>query len=224
MCCPRGAGTSWSVSCMRPHRALTCDSSEPMMTATVRGLPLAADWTYTQRVPATASAQPQRLGEEFVIGILVLDVLPHLGDLAVADVEHQDLSILKGPAPALARSQVQADGVLVVGHDVVQLRPECAGRQLHRPAEERKDRVDAAVVARQRTPAREVPDDSRVEQLTQGLHVALREGVVPPANKILVRVCHRCPLSSTERPQPTTLSPTDKTWLVGRRGQLTWSS
>jgi hypothetical protein len=79
---------SWSVSCLRPHQALTCDSSEPMVTATVHGAPLAAGWTCTQRVPATASAQPRCLGEEFVIGVLVLEVLPHLDELAVADVEH----------------------------------------------------------------------------------------------------------------------------------------
>jgi hypothetical protein len=59
------------------------------------------------------------------------------------------------------------DGVPVVGHDVMQLGPECPGRQLHGPAEEPQDRVDAAVVAGQRAAAREVPDDPWVEQLAE---------------------------------------------------------
>jgi hypothetical protein len=74
---------------------------------------------------------------------------------------------------ALARGQMHPDAVPVVGHDVMQLGPEGPGRQLHSPAEEPQDRVDAAVVAGQRAAARELPDDLGVEQLAQGVHVPL---------------------------------------------------
>jgi hypothetical protein len=47
----------------------------------------------------------------------------------------------------LPRGQLDPDGVLVVGHDVMQLGPEGPGRQLHGTAEEPQDLVDAAVVA-----------------------------------------------------------------------------
>jgi hypothetical protein len=78
------------------------------------------------------------------------------------------------------------DGVLVVGHDVMQLGPEGPGRQLHGPAEEPQDRVSAAVVVGQRAAAREVPDDQGVEQLAEDVHVAAGEGVVAPADELLV--------------------------------------
>jgi hypothetical protein len=66
---------------------------------------------------------------------------------------------------------VHADRVPVVGHHIMQLGPEGPGRQLHRPAKEPEDHVGATVVASQRAPARKVPDDLGVEQLTQGVHV-----------------------------------------------------
>jgi hypothetical protein len=55
--------------------------------------------------PARPRPGSAALGEELVVGVLVLDVLPYLDDLAVADVERQDLSILQGPALALAGGQ-----------------------------------------------------------------------------------------------------------------------
>ena len=112
-----------------------------------------------------ASGQPQRLGEELIIGVLICDVLPRLHHFAVADVEHRDLPILKPPALTLPSGQVHADRVPVIGHHVMQLGPKGPGRQLHRPAEEPEDRVRAAVVAGQRAAAREVPEDLGVEQL-----------------------------------------------------------
>jgi hypothetical protein len=70
---------------------LTWCSAGPLVTADARSAPQAAQRPCTYRVPKVASAQLQRLGEELVVGVLVLDVLPHLHNSAVADVEHQDL-------------------------------------------------------------------------------------------------------------------------------------
>jgi len=110
------------------------------------------------------------------------------------------LSIFQPPALALARGQMHPDTVQVIGHHVMRLGPEGPGRQLHGPAEETQDRVDAAVVAGQRAPARKMPDDLGVEQLAQSVHVPLGERVVASADKLLVWVCHRRPLSLMKCP------------------------
>jgi hypothetical protein len=81
---------------------LTWSSASPLLTADARSAPQATERVCTYRVPDVAWAQPQeRLGEELIVGVLVLDVLPHLHDSTVADVEYQDLAILKPPALAL---------------------------------------------------------------------------------------------------------------------------
>src|SRR4029450_8065280 len=85
-----------------PHvaRGRTWTSAEPL-TVIHQSLRSPLPAKNRAAVPSTALPQPQRLGEEFVVGVLVLEILPHLNDLAVADVEHQDLTILKGLALTL---------------------------------------------------------------------------------------------------------------------------
>src|SRR6266516_3874250 len=147
---------------------------------------------------------PMRLREEPVVEVLVLDVLPHLHELAGAQVAHQHLAVLKRPAPPLRPGDVKADCMLIVGDDAVELGPEGPGCQLHGPAEQAEDRVDAAVVAGQRALARQVPDHVWGQQLAQGVGVALGEGVIAPAHERLVRVRHAPPPSITCRESMTT--------------------
>jgi len=96
-----------------------------------------------------ARAPPARLvpGEQFVGGVLVRPVLPDLGDLPVANVEHQRVVVLQRPARALGVDRVEANSVLVVGNHVVDLDPEVAVGQLHGPAEVAEHRVNALMVA-----------------------------------------------------------------------------
>ena len=118
------------------------------------------------------------------------------------------LSIFQPPALALARGQMHPDTVQVIGHHVMRLGPEGPGRQLHGPAEEAQDRVDAAVVAGQRAPARKMPDDLGVEQLAQSVHVPWRTrrslcGQAPrlgvPSPPPLLAECPQATTSSVDR-------------------------
>jgi hypothetical protein len=87
------------------------------------------------------------LAEQLVGGVLVRPVLPDLGRSAVADVEHQGVVVLQCPARPFGVDRVEADGVLVVGDDVVDLDPKGAAGQLHGPAEVAEHRINALVVA-----------------------------------------------------------------------------
>src|SRR6266540_4287163 len=80
--------------------------------------------------------------------------------------------------------------MLVVGQDVVELHPEGAPGALHRLGEEAEDRVHAAMVTREGTPARCMPDGVLIKHLPESLNVALGERVEASADKLLVRVGH----------------------------------
>src|SRR6266568_4614870 len=80
--------------------------------------------------------------------------------------------------------------MLVVGQDVVELHPEGAPGALHRLGEEAEDRVHAAMVTREGTPARRMPDGVLIKELAEGVNITLRERVEASADKLLVRVGH----------------------------------
>jgi hypothetical protein len=86
------------------------------------------------------------LGEELVSRVLIVRHQPRLGELAVADMAHEHRSVLKGPALALAVSDIDRDRMLVVGHDVVELGAEGAASELRDLGKEAQDLVLAAVV------------------------------------------------------------------------------
>jgi hypothetical protein len=78
--------------------------------------------------------------------------------VVVLDRDAQDALVLQGLALAVAAGDVQRDGVLVVGDDVVELDPEGAGGELQRPGEEVEDVVHATMITRQAAPAGRMPD------------------------------------------------------------------
>ena len=80
--------------------------------------------------------------------------------------------------------------MLVVGHDVVEVDAEGATGELGRFGEGTKDRVHAAVVTGELAAARHMPDSVLIEQLSEGVDVALREGIEASAGEFLVRVGH----------------------------------
>jgi hypothetical protein len=63
------------------------------------------------------------LAEQLVGGVLVRRVLPDLGHFAVADVEHQRVVVIKRFARPLGMDRVEANRVLVVGDNIVDLHP-----------------------------------------------------------------------------------------------------
>jgi hypothetical protein len=77
---------------------LTWCSAGPLVTADARSAPQAAQRPCTYRVPKVASAQLQRLGEELVVGVLVLDVL-HTSTTLPSRTWNTRTSILKPSAP-----------------------------------------------------------------------------------------------------------------------------
>src|SRR6266511_2713682 len=87
--------------------------------------------------------------------------------------------------------------MLVVGHDVVELHPEGAPGALHRLGEEAEDRVHTAMVTRQGTPTRRMPDGVLIKQPPEGLNVALGERVESSADTLLVRMDHDSSLPAT---------------------------
>jgi hypothetical protein len=64
-------------------------------------------------------------------------------------VEHQGVVVLQGPAFPFGVGDMQADRVLVIGVDVVDLDPEVATGQFHGLGEDAEHGVDALVVAGQ---------------------------------------------------------------------------
>jgi hypothetical protein len=102
--------------------------------------------------------------EELVDRVLVLGLPPRLNEPVIADMGYEDALVLEGSSLALATGGVESNGVLIVREDVVELNPECAAAELHRPGEEAQDRVHAAVVTREGTPASHMPDGVLVEQ------------------------------------------------------------
>jgi hypothetical protein len=97
---------------------------------------------------------------------------------------------LEGSSLTFTTGGVESNGVLIVREDVVELNPECAAAELHRPGEEAQDRVHTAVVTREGIPASRMPDGVLIEQLPKGVDIALRERVEASANEILVGVGH----------------------------------
>jgi hypothetical protein len=155
------------------------------------------------------------LGEQLVGGVRVRPVLPHLGDLPITNVEDQRAVVFKRPARPLGVALVEADRMLVVGDDVVDLNPEVAAGQLHDLAEEAEHGVDASVIAGQLATARGVPDDVGMVQLPQGVHVPSAEGVVAPPDEVLVGMAHGRPLAvAVETRTIATRKPHHKSWQL----------
>jgi hypothetical protein len=89
--------------------------------------------------------------KKLVDRVLVLGLSPRLNELAVADMVYEHALVLEGSSFALAADGVQSNGVLIVREDVVELNPEGASGELHRPGEEAQDRVHATMVTREGT-------------------------------------------------------------------------
>src|SRR4029453_3834263 len=146
----------------------------------------------TGRPPTEAVASPRAdqpaLGEERVGRVLVLGQQPRFGELAVADMAHEHLPGLQGSPLALAASDIDRDRMLVIRYDVVEIDAEGATGELGRLGEVTKDRVHAAVVTREWAAARHMPDGVLIEQLSEGVDVALGEGIEASAGEVLVRV------------------------------------
>src|SRR5690349_2215967 len=106
-----------------------------------RGPATAKAW-YPSRVEcATAVRSGQISGEEGVPGLRVLVVLPCLGDLAVAQVEHQRFMQVERLTVALARGGMQTDNVLAVADHVVNLGVKGAAGRLGQLSEVGKGRL-----------------------------------------------------------------------------------
>jgi hypothetical protein len=86
-------------------------------------------------VPATARSFPDRdrdadLGPELVEFMLVVVVGPGLGDPAIADMEHQHRWTANSASVSFGVRAVQPNGMLVVGHHVMEGGPEGPARPL----------------------------------------------------------------------------------------------
>jgi hypothetical protein len=87
-----------------------------------------------KRTAGLASPLREGLSPELVEFVLVGVERPGLGNLAVPNVEHQDGWAASGAAVAFGVGAVERDGMLVVGHHVVQGGPEgSAGTLGERP-------------------------------------------------------------------------------------------
>src|SRR5215211_4434978 len=119
---------------------------------------------------------------------------------------HEHVPVLQGPPLALAASDIDSDRMLVVGHDVVDIGAEGAAAELRQPGKEAKDRVHATVVTREWAAARHMPDGVLIEQLSEGVDIALGEGIEASAGEFLVGVGHELLQSARMGREPTTRS------------------
>jgi len=85
---------------------------------------------------------------------------PHLGGLAVADLEDLYLLVLNGLALALGPDRGECNDVLIVSDHVVQLDADGAVRCLERAPEPPDDLLQALIIAAERAPARVMPPDT----------------------------------------------------------------
>src|SRR2546428_605494 len=90
------------------------------------------------------------------------------------------------PAAPRRRSRARSDALPVLGPSLVDPAPEGPAGELQALPEQTEHLLDAAVVAGQRSPARRMPHDVVREHAAQGVQVALLEGRVSVAHKLLV--------------------------------------
>ena len=86
------------------------------------------------------------LCQEFVDRVLILGELPGLSQPAVTDMAHEHSLVVEGSSLTLGTRHIDRDGMLIIGDDVVELDPEGAAGDPHRPGEEVEDRIHALVV------------------------------------------------------------------------------
>jgi hypothetical protein len=72
-----------------------------------------------------------RLGEELIGRVLVLGHQPRLGELAVADVDHEHIPVRIGLPIAFGARGKQRDRMVIVGHEIVDVGAEAAAAELH---------------------------------------------------------------------------------------------
>jgi len=115
--------------------------------------------------------------------MLVVVVGPGLGELAVPDMEYQHRWAVSTAPVSFGIRAVQPDGMLVVGHHVMQGGPEGPTRTLGECSEEAEHLVQALVVARDRAAARLMKDRRVGEQLSEGLHIGGVERLIAAADQ-----------------------------------------
>ena len=118
--------------------------------------------------------------------MLVVVVRPGLCDPAVADMEHQDSWAANTAPVSFGVRAVQPDGMLVIGHHIMEGSPEGPTRTLGECAEKAEHLVEAFIVARDRAAARLMEDRRVGKHLSEGRHIGVVERVVASTDELLV--------------------------------------
>ena len=129
----RSAGCS-PVRKQPSYRGLGClpTGNRPALFLAVSVGPVSKSWAFEgpagrreaadrSRGPPQSADRPapEVLGEELVSRVQVLREQPRFDELAVADVAHEHVPVLKGSPLALAATDIDRDRMVIIGHDVV---------------------------------------------------------------------------------------------------------
>src|SRR5262245_56883731 len=127
-----------------------------------------------------------RSGPKFVFGLLIALILPvHRG---AAILHGPDFDLARGPAMAatLCALRAEHDDLVVLREHVVDLDPKRAVGERHEVLEETQYLGMPAIIARQWSTARDMPEDILGEQGKHILHITAAEGVVTAQDERLV--------------------------------------
>src|SRR4051794_15894680 len=131
-------------------------------------------------------------------------MLPTVDDPAVLELEDDRVPNVQMLAVAVSGTAMDTDDVaVIVRGQVLQLGAEGAARLLRQLAEIRQRRVAALVVVGERTPPRQVPHSTLVEELAERVYVTGVECLVSAPHDSDVFICaHRLPPDTALGDQP----------------------